>query len=104
MSAIVNFSINVEEFKGLGLDKLIKGKKGTYVNLTMSVNDETRFGQNASISLSQTQEEREAKDKKTYIGNGKVVWVGDTGVSVAEKEAAPYKGQSSSDGGDDLPF
>ena len=32
------------------------------------------YGNNASIMISQTQEEREAKKPRTYIGNGKVVW------------------------------
>ena len=40
MSAIVNFSINVED---IDKSKLIKGKKGSYLNLTMSINDETKF-------------------------------------------------------------
>ena len=56
MSALVNFSINVEEINKLGPDKLIKGKKGTYVNLTLSVNNETKYGNNASVSISQKQE------------------------------------------------
>ena len=102
MSALVNFSINVEEINKLGSDKLIKGKKGTYVNLTLSVNNETKYGNNASVSISQTQEEREAKDKRVYIGNGKVVWVDDAGVSLAEKQEAPDN--VTSDDADDLPF
>ena len=99
MSAIVNFSINVED---IDKSKLIKGKKGSYLNLTMSLNDETRFGNNASICISQSQEEREAKEPKTYLGNGKVVWMSDEGVTVAEREAQEQP--SSGDAGDDLPF
>ena len=98
MSAIVNFSINVED---IDKSKLIKGKKGSYLNLTMSLNDETRFGNNASICISQSQEEREAKEPKTYLGNGKVVWMSDAGVTVAEREAEVTATQ---DAGDDLPF
>ena len=51
----------------------------------MSVNDETRYGNNTGIYVSQTQEEREAKKKKTYLGNGKVVWNNGTIVN-AEKQ------------------
>ncbi len=101
MSAIVNFSINVED---IDKSKLIKGKKGSYLNLTMSVNDETKFGNNASISISQSKEEREAKETKTYLGNGKVVWISDAGVTVAEREDAPASQQAASVGSDDLPF
>ena len=100
MSAIVNFSINVED---IDKSKLIKGKKGSYLNLTMSINDETKFGNNASISVSQSKEEREAKEAKTYLGNGKVVWVSDEGVTVAEREQE-LSTSTSAASEDDLPF
>ena len=83
MSALINFSLNVAK---LPKEKFIAGKDGAvYVNLTMSVNDETRYGNNTGIYVSQTQEEREAKKKKTYLGNGKVVWNNGT-ILNAEKE------------------
>jgi mannose-1-phosphate guanylyltransferase len=83
MSALINFSLNVAK---LPKEKFIAGKDGAvYVNLTMSVNDETRYGNNTGIYVSQTQEEREAKKKKTYLGNGKVVWNNGNIVN-AEKE------------------
>lgn len=83
MSALINFSLNVAK---LPKEKFIAGKDGAvYVNLTMSVNDETRYGNNTGIFVSQTQEEREAKKQKTYLGNGKVVWNNGTIVN-AEKE------------------
>jgi len=100
MSAIVNFSINVED---IDKSKLIKGKKGSYLNLTMSINDETKFGNNASVSISQSKEEREAKEAKTYLGNGKVVWMSDAGVSVAEREQEMSTSTSAASQ-DDLPF
>ena len=100
MSAIVNFSINVED---IDKSKLIKGKKGSYLNLTMSINDETKFGNNASVSMSQSKEEREAKEAKTYLGNGKVVWMSDAGVSVAEREQE-LSTSTSAASQDDLPF
>ena len=100
MSAIVNFSINVED---IDKSKLIKGKKGSYLNLTLSINDETKYGNNASISLSQSLEEREAKNPKVYLGNGKVVWVSDSGVTVAEREQDVSISKSAASQ-DDLPF
>ena len=100
MSAIVNFSINVED---IDKSRLIKGKKGSYLNLTMSINDETKFGNNASISVSQSKEEREAKETKTYLGNGKVVWMSDAGVTVAEREQE-LSTSTSAASQDDLPF
>tara|TARA_R110002096_G_scaffold31787_2_gene92876 strand:- start:493 stop:795 length:303 start_codon:yes stop_codon:yes gene_type:complete len=100
MSALVNFSINVAK---LPKEKFIAGKDGAvYVNLTMSVNDDTRYGNNTGVFVSQTQEEREAKKQKTYLGNGKVVW--NNGIILnAEKEdqveAVTQEAETS-----DLPF
>ena len=72
MSAIINYSLRVDK---MPKEKFVAGKDGAvYVNLTMSVDDETRFGNNTSVYVSQTQEEREAKKNRTYLGNGKVVW------------------------------
>tara|TARA_R110002012_G_scaffold240825_1_gene415046 strand:+ start:134 stop:430 length:297 start_codon:yes stop_codon:yes gene_type:complete len=98
MSAITNFSINLE---AIDKSKIIKGKNGSYVNLTMFQNDDTRYGNNASITLAQTKEERDAKESKQYIGNGKVTWVAEEGITVAEREDAPAETESVSDG---LPF
>ena len=83
MSALINYSIRVDK---LPKEKFIAGKDGAvYVNLTMSINDETRYGNNVGVYVSQSQEEREAKKQKQYLGNGKVVWNNGTIVN-AEKE------------------
>jgi len=85
MGAIINYSLRVDK---LPKEKFIAGKDGAvYVNLTMSVNDETRYENNASIMISQTPEEREAKKPRTYIGNGQVVWT-DGNIVKAEREEA----------------
>ena len=99
MSAITNFSINLE---AIPKELIVKGKKGSYINLTMFQNDETRYGNNASISLSQSKEERDAETPKVYLGNGKVLWVSDDNVSTAEREDAGAT--SSKDDSNDLPF
>jgi len=53
----------------------VKGKDGNYKSYIISVSNETnKFGQNVSMYIEQTQEEREQKKPKTYIGNGKVIW------------------------------
>jgi len=100
MSALINFNLNVAK---LPKEKFIAGKDGAvYVNLTMSVNDETRFGNNTGIYVSQTQEEREAKKKKDYLGNGKVVWNSGTIVN-AEKQQQPEPVTQAAEA-DGLPF
>jgi len=101
MSAIITYSIRVDK---LPKEKFIAGKDGAvYVNLTMSVNDETRYGNNTSIYVSQTQEEREAKKPKTYIGNGKVVWNNGSIVN-AERENQEQVVESNTAETADLPF
>ena len=99
MSALINLSINLDN---LPKEKFVKGKKGTYYNFTLSVNDDTNaYGQNVSAFDSQSKEQREAKEPKKYIGNGQVVWT-DSKCVVAERqeEAQPQQVVQSND----LPF
>jgi hypothetical protein len=101
MGALIKMSINLD---AIDKSKLIKGKKGTYANLILSVNDESRFGNNCSIAVDQTKEEREAKTAKTYIGNGSVVWT-DGSVVLAEREDdGMAEVNVAEDTEDDLPF
>ena len=96
MSVLMNASIRVDK---LPKEKFIKGKDGAvYYNLTISVSDETRYGNNVAITDSQTKEERDAKKPKNYLGNGKVVWT-DGNIVLAEKEEILEQETS-----DDLPF
>jgi len=85
MATIINASIDVTK---IPKETLVTGKKGTYANVTIFINDETRFGNNASIAMSQSKEEREAGEQKIYLGNGRVVYT-EGEVKVAEKEDAP---------------
>jgi len=97
MSALITASIRVDL---LPKEKFVKGKNdAVYYNLTISINDETRFGNNVAITDSQTKEERDAKKAKTYLGNGKVVWT-DGKITLAEKEDV----SKSELPNDDLPF
>jgi hypothetical protein len=83
MSAIINYSLRVDK---MPKEKFVAGKDGAvYVNLTMSINDETKFGNNAAVFVSQTKEENQEKKPKNYLGNGKVVWNNGTIVN-AEKD------------------
>ncbi len=98
MSAIINVSLRVD---ALPKEKFVSGKDGkVYYNFTVSVNDEpNQFGQNVSLTDSQTQEEREAKKPKVYLGNGNVVWTN------GEIKTAPKKDKATASVEDDsLPF
>ena len=86
MGALINVSINLDK---LDKSKIIKGKKGNYYNLTLSVQDETSpFGDNASIYDSQSKEEREAKANRNYVGNGSVIWTDGNIVAAERKQEA----------------
>ena len=99
MSAIINASIRVDK---LPKEKFVKGKDGAvYYNFTISVNDETRYGNNVAVMDSQTKEERDAKLSRNYLGNGKVVWT-DSNIVVAEREDKPQAVKETVS--DDLPF
>lgn len=69
MAGLINISLDLSK-----IDKT-KIKDGKYLNAIVSLGNETnQYGQNASVYISQTKEEREAKSNKIYFGNGKVVW------------------------------
>jgi hypothetical protein len=78
MSAIIQMSIDVTK-----IDKS-KLKDGKYLNVSISVNNETKFDNNVSMCYNQSKEERESGAKKTYFANGRVIWT-DGVIKVAEK-------------------
>ena len=81
----------------------VKGKDGNYKSYTISVSNETnQFGQNVSMYIEQTQEEREQKKPRTYIGNGKVIWTDGT-IKLAERNDVPTDFADAEDIIDDLP-
>ena len=98
MSAIISGSIDLTK---IDKSKLINGK---YLNIQISVNENTdNYGNNVGITIGQTKEEREAKSKKTYIGNAKVVWT-DGSINVAEKVQQNEGKGAKSESEDLLPF
>ena len=102
MAQLISASIDVTK---ISKDKLVKGEKGTYLNITISINDEIdQYGNQAGIYESQTKEEREAKEKKNYLGNGKIAWSSDGG-STAKKSPSPAPAPTAKvEEGEDLPF
>ena len=72
MSKLLSVSIDVTK---INKSELITGEKGTYLNLTISLNDDIdKFGNTVSAWQSQTKEQREAKVNRTFLGNGKVIF------------------------------
>jgi len=99
MSALINVSLRVDK---LPKEKFVQGKDGAvYYNFTVAVNDESnQWGQNVSLTDSQTKEEREAKKPKSYLGNGNVIWTNGT-IQLAEKKEGVATKEVVEDG---LPF
>lgn len=102
MASIIKFSINLDKIpKG----KIIQGKKGKYLPMTVTINDEVdQYGNQGPVVVEQSKEEREAKADKVYLGNAKVVWTNGTNV-----DKAPYQEQGKvvvkqEKADDDLPF
>jgi len=76
MAGIIKANINLNN---IPKDKIYKGKKGSYLPITITVNDEPdQFGNQGPVVVEQTKEEREAKVERTYLGNVKVVWTNGT--------------------------
>ena len=76
MASIIKASIDLNK---IPKDKIFVGKKGKYLPITITINDEVdQFGNQGPVVVEQTKEERDAKSPKTYLGNVKVVWTNGT--------------------------
>jgi hypothetical protein len=101
MASIIKTSINLNN---IPKDKIFVGKKGKYLPITITLNDEVdQFGNQGPVVVEQTKEEREAKEAKTYLGNVKVVWTNGNNVNTAPRGDAPAKGAPAK-AEEDLPF
>jgi len=77
MATIINFGI--------------KQSDNTYKYYTASINDELdKYGNNVAITEQQTKEQRDAKEKKVYVGNGKVAWTNGKIEVATKKEDTPF--------------
>ena len=102
MASIIKTSINLDS---IPKDKIIMGKKGKYLPLTITLNDEVdQFGNNGPIIVEQSKEDRDAKASKVYLGNVKVVWTNGTNVEAAPREGQPMQTMTKQSVEDDLPF
>jgi hypothetical protein len=106
MAQLFSASLDVSK---ISKDKLVKGEKGNYLNITISINDEAdKYGNTLTITESQTQEEREAKANRNYLANGKLIWSTEGGSTFKKTPPATPTPNPSSEAvveeGDDLPF
>ena len=73
-----------------------------FYDVTIILNDEpNNFGQDVSIATGQTKEEREAKEKRSFIGDGKTIFTKEP-----QQKEAPSSNQAPSNDAteDDLGF
>ncbi len=87
MSKLINASICVSAIPKELIKSHTNGKK--YLSVDIWINDEDdNYGNDCSINIQQSKEERESKAKKVYIGNGKTKFGFD-----GAKQAAPVSNQ-----------
>ena len=110
MASIINASINLSK---IDKSKIITGKKGQYLPVTIVLNDEVdEYGYQGNIVISQSKEERETKVGKVYLGNNKVVWTNGNNVDAAPRDGDQSNSKQSTASAksapvaddDDLPF
>ncbi len=101
MSKLRTFSICLSD---IPQDKIINHKNGKqYVNLASYDNDQPdKYGNDFSVWVQQTKEEREAKTNRSYVGNGKITQ--QTAPTPSGKSAPVIDRPTDSTGSDDLPF
>jgi hypothetical protein len=84
MASIIKTSINLN---AIPKDKIIDGKKGKYLPITITINDETdQFGNQGPVMVEQSKDERDSKAPKVYLGNVKVVWTNGQNVDAAPRQ------------------
>lgn len=106
MAGIIQASINLNE---IPKDKIINGKKGKYLPITITINNDVdNFGNQGPVTVNQSKEERESKVPKVYLGNVKVVWTDGNFPSPPPRDgnqSQPQQRQAASIApSDDLPF
>ena len=102
MASIIKCSINLTN---IDKSKVIEGKKGKYLPITITLNDEVdQFGNQGPVVIAQTKEERETKVAKTYLGNVQVVWTNGDNVAAAPRQDQPAQAAPAAAPVDDLPF
>lgn len=77
MAEILSGSIDLSKIdKSKIVEKKLKdGSTAKFLNIQIAINNEAdQYGNIAGLTISQTQEERQAKTKKVYLGNLKRVW------------------------------
>jgi|694.fasta_scaffold14321_12 hypothetical protein len=103
MSKLITLSIDVTAIPKEKITPHKNGKK--YLAIDIWINDEpNEWGNDVSANISQTKEEREAKAKKVYIGNGQTKFGFDDSIKVGSKPSPKPVVTDDDDESDSIPF
>lgn len=109
MARIISASIDLTKIDKNKIQTLDKNGEpfkwgAKYYNVDITVNDDfNQFGQDVSIAESQTKSQRDAKEKRNYLGNGKTVWK-DEGNAAPQNTPSQREEIPPAPVYDDLPF
>ena len=78
------------------------GKELKKLKLNFSIFEEGNYGKNVSFTIPQSKEQRENKEKKRYVANGKIYYASDDLKSFVQKSEAKVEVQEEETV--DLPF
>lgn len=85
--------------------KTVNAKNEDGVEITVTISDDTNnFGQNVSAFVSQSKEQREAKKKRFYVGNGKCFWTDGVIATAERKEDVQQVSTASASNEIEMPF
>jgi len=102
MASIIKTSIDLTK---IDKTKIIDGKKGKYLPITITINDELdQFNNQGPVIISQSKEERDAQEDKVYLGNVQVVWTNGDNVAAAPRDGVPSAPAKPAAVEEDLPF
>ena len=105
MAGIIKTSINLS---AIPKDKIFIGKKGKYLPIAFTVNEEPdQFVNQGPVVVDQSKEERESKAPKTYLGNVKVVWTNGKfpeKIPFEQSQGQPQTVQPTQPVDEDIPF
>ncbi len=99
MSDFISISICLSDIPKDRIKAANNGKK--YINLAVSkMKEPDQYEQTHTVFISQSREEREAREDKIYVGKGKEINFTPTGATVQSVESMPAMSLEE----DDLPF
>ena len=80
------------------------GKELKKLKLNFSIFEEGNYGKNVSFTIPQTKEQRENKEKKRYVANGKIYYASDDLQGFVQKSEQVTEKASAPPVEEDLPF